>query len=176
MSMVMSRTALPIYLYGMVWDWTRDSSGELVIIPRKVASHVWGTKAVPSGFFGLPNSENVSAVIANASATISKFNRMGVLAGFGSKRVQLIRKGTAANPDPNSEMPVVFVHEVNAQDYSETWMEGMDIYHNPRALHPLHPSMLPGAAHHWLREDGQLESRVPQWQPFASTTQIFVPE
>ncbi len=176
MSMVMSRTALPIYLYGMVWDWTRNSSGELVIIPRKVASHVWGTKAVPSGFFGLPNSENVSAIIANASATISKFNRMGVLAGFGSKRVRLIRKGTAANPDPNSEMPVVFVHEVNAPDYSETWMEGMDIYHNPRALHPLHPSMLPGAAHHWLREDGQLESRVPQWQPFASTTQIFVPE
>ena len=176
-SMLISRTALPIYLYGMVWDWTRDSSGKLIIIPSKVTSHVWGTKEpVPSGFFGLPDSENVSAVIANASATISKFNRMGVLAGFGSKRVRLIRTGTAANPDPNSEMPAVFVREVNAPDYGETWMEGMDVFHNPRALHPLHPDMLPGAAHHWLRDDGQLESRVPQWQPFASTTQIFVHE
>lgn len=176
MSMAMSRTALPIYLYGMVWDWTRDASGKLVINPRRIASHVWGTKTVPSGFFALPDSENVSAVIANASATISKFNRMGVLAGFGSKRVRLLRKGTAANPDPNSDTPHVFVHDVSAPDYSETWMEGMDVYHNPRALHALHPSMLPGAAHHWLRDDGQLESRVPPWQPFASTTQIFVPE
>jgi hypothetical protein len=176
MSMVMSRTALPSYLYGMVWDWTCDSSGKLVIIPRSVASHEWGTKTIPSGFFGFSGSENVSAVIANASATISKFNRMGVLAGFGSKRVRLIRNGMAANPDPNSEVPAVFVREVNAPDYSETWMEGMDVFHNPRALHPLHPSMLPEAAHHWFRDDGQLESCVPQWQPFASITQIFVHE
>jgi hypothetical protein len=70
----------------------------------------------------------------------------------------------------------VFVHDVNAPDYSETWIEGMDVFHNPNAVVPLHPAALPGAAHHWLRGDGQLESRVPRWQPFASTTQIFVPE
>jgi hypothetical protein len=174
MSMVMSRTGLPIYLYGTVWDWTRDFDGKLVITPVKVEAHVWGTKTVPTGFFSLPGCENVSAVIANASATISKFNRMGVLAGFGSKRVRLVREGTAANPDPNSEMPTVFVHDVNAPDYSETWIEGMDVFHNPNAEHPLHPATLCGAAHHWLRDDGQLESRVPLWQPFASITSISV--
>jgi hypothetical protein len=50
------------------------------------------------------------------------------------------------------------------------------LYHNPNAAHPMHPAMLPEAAHHWLREDGQLESRVPEWQPFASVTRIFVRE
>jgi hypothetical protein len=99
---------------------------------------------------------------------------MGVLAGFGSKRVRLFRKGTASNPDPNSETPQLFIHEVNSPEYTETWIEGMDVYHNPRAKYPLDPTMLPGAAHHWLRSDGQLESRVPRWQPFASTTQIYV--
>ncbi|MBS1229808.1 MAG: hypothetical protein H6R17_3085 [Proteobacteria bacterium] len=173
-SMVMSRTALPIYLYGMAWDWQKDADGKLIITPRKIEAHIWGQKTVASGFFSLPGSENISAVISNASATISKFNRMGVLAGFGSKRVHLVREGTAANRDPNSVLPVIFTHDVNSPDYSETWMEGMDVYHNPNAAHPLHPSMLPGAAHHWLREDGQLESCVPEWQPFGSVTRIFV--
>ncbi len=175
-SMIMSRTALPIYLYGIVWSWEKNAEGKLNIIPTKIETHVWGQKTVPSGFFALPGAENISAVISNASATISKFNRMGVLAGFGSKRVHLVREGTAANLDPNSELPTIFIHDVNSPDYSETWMEGMDVYHNPNAKCPMHPAMLPGAAHHWLREDGQLESRIPEWQPFGSVTRIFVGE
>ncbi|MCY1244779.1 hypothetical protein D9M72_578760 [compost metagenome] len=159
-----------------MWDWQKHPEGKLVITPKKIETHVWGQKTVASGFFALPGAENVSAVISNASATISKFNRMGVLAGFGSKRVRLVREGTAANLDPNSELPTIFIHDVNSPDYSETWMEGMDVYHNPNAAHPLHPAMLPGAAHHWLRKDGQLESRVPEWQPFGSVTRIFVEE
>lgn len=173
-SMLMSRTALPIYLYGMVWDWQKPAGGTLVITPTKVETHVWGQKTVASGFFALPGAENISAVISNASATIAKFNRMGVLAGFGSKRVHLVREGTAANIDPNSELPTSFIHDVNSPDYNETWMEGMDVYHNPNAARPLHPAMLPGAAHHWLRADGQLKSYVPEWQPFGSITRIFV--
>lgn len=176
MSMLTSRTALAIYLYGQVWNWEKDADGKLVISPEKVEQHVWAQKTVESDFFNLSGGENISAVVANASATISKFNRMGVLAGFGSKRVRLIRRGTAANPDPSSEMPAVFVHDVNSATYHETWIEGMDVFHNPNAVHPLHPGMLPGAAHHRLRSDGQLVSQVPAWQPFASTTEVYVPE
>jgi hypothetical protein len=175
-SMVMSRTALPIYLYGVMWDWEKNAEGKILIHPRRVEQHAWGQKTVKSGFFSLPGSENVSAVIANASATISKFNRMGVLAGFGSKRVRMVRQGTAANLDPNAEAPTVFVHDVNSPDYSETWIEGMDVFHNPRAAHPLEPAMLPGAAHHRIDEDGQLVSLVPKWQPFGSITRIVVEE
>lgn len=174
-SMVMSRTALPIYLYGQVWGWRKDAEGRLVIVPQRIEEHVWGpTKRVQSGFFSLPDAENVSAVIANASATISKFNRMGVLAGFGSKRVHMVREGTVANPDPNSEVPQVFVHDVNSPDYRETWIEGMDVFHNPNALHPLDLRMLPGAAHHRLDEEGQLVSLLPRWQPFGSVTRIWL--
>ncbi|HEX6208850.1 MAG TPA: hypothetical protein VF058_10910, partial [Actinomycetota bacterium] len=65
------------------------------------------------------------------------------------------------------------LHVVN-KEYVENWMEGMDVYHNPRALHPLDPDMLPGAAHHRLLDDGQVESFVTQWQPLASLTSIMV--
>jgi hypothetical protein len=53
-------------------------------------------------------------------------------------------------------------------------MEGMDVYHNPHATHPLAPAMLPSAAHHRLLDDGLVESVAPGWQPLASRTSIMV--
>lgn len=174
MSMVHSRSALPIYLYGMNWDVQYGEAQQLVITPTKVENHRWGTKVVPSGFFSLPGAEHVSAVISNPSATISKFNRMGMIAGFGSNRVRMTRFGMAADVNPNAAKPKHFEQSVHDPTYRETWMEGMDVYHNPRALRPLDPAMLPGAAHHRLMEDGQVESLLPGWQPLSSMTQIWI--
>jgi hypothetical protein len=176
MSMMLSQTALPVYLYGYVHDWQYRPDGELVITPQKVTSHRWGAKEVESGFFGLPSAENISAVIANAHATISKFNRMGAVAGFGSKRVRMIRRGFVTDLDPNASVPKSFVADVSSPDYHESWMEGVDVYHNPNALYPLIPEMFPGAAHHFIEGDGTLRSLVPDWQPLSSTTQILVSE
>ncbi len=175
-SMVSSRSALPIYLYGYDRDWEHDSEGRLKISPRKVAVHRWGEKEIPSGFFDLPGSENISAVLFSNSGTISKFNRMGMLAGFGSRRVVILRQGFAVNHDPNASMPHVFRHVVNAPDYRETWTEGLDVFHNPRAIHPIDPLMIPGAAHHWIHSDGQMETRTPEWQPLGSYTYVLVAE
>ena len=65
---------------------------------------------------------------------------------------------------------------VNTKDYTEDWMEGMSVYHNPNALRPLHPAQLPGATHHFLRADGILETFGPKFQPFSSVTLISVVE
>lgn len=174
--MAMSSSALPIYLYGRFWTASEDASGALSVHATVLEQHVWGAKTVPSGFFKLPGSENVSAVLANPSATISKFNRMGVLAGFGSKRVRLQRTGVATNNEADAAEPVHFSMEGNSPDYRETWMEGIDVFHNPKAKIPLHPMMLAGAAHHFLREDGQLESLIPKWHPMGSFTHISIVE
>jgi hypothetical protein len=169
-SMVRSRSAFEIYIYGYVHDWEREADGTLKIIPRKVESHQWGTKEIPSGFFDLPDAENVAAVVFSNSGTISKFNRMGFLAGFGSPRLRLERVGFAVNLDPNATDPVQFHHSVNDPDYRELWSEGLDIWHSPRAKHPLDHVALPFAAHHWLRPDGQVESLTPDWHPLGSMT------
>lgn len=164
-SMAISSSALPIYLYGRYWTPRQHASGAMSIEVVAVDQHVWGAKTVPSGFFNLPDSENISAVLSNPSATISKFNRMGVLAGFGSKRVALHRMGMATNNEAGAAEPVQFSFDVNAAGYNESWIEGMDVYRNPKATVPLHPMMLLGAAHHFLREDGQMESLIPRMTP-----------
>lgn len=174
MSMTMTNSSLQIYLYGCVHDWHHMEDGELVITPKKVDQHKWGSKIVPSGFFNLPDAENVSAVIMNSGATLAKFNRMGLISGFGSQRVKMIREGLSSNPDPNASLPKKFVMDVNSADYSETWMEGMDVYHNPNAKHSLPIDMLPGAAHHRMLNNGLIESLIPDWHPLSSITKITI--
>lgn len=146
-----------------------DPGSEIIATP--IENHVLGTKSVQSGFFKLPESENISAVIFNDSGTISKFNRMGVCAGFGSDKVVLIREGYSVDPTPNAWKPIEFTHVIGP-DYHETWIEGMDVYHNPKALNPLDPRLLPGATHHALDDAGQLISRSRGWKAFQSTTTV----
>jgi hypothetical protein len=173
MSMTYSGSALPTYLYGYTHTAQHTDEGDLTVVPRQVTEHRWGTKVIPSGFFSQPEAENISAVIFNATGTLSKFNRMGIRAGFGADNVILIRSGTAADPDPNASEPAAFI-EVVAEGHFEAWIEGMDVYHNPNALHPLAKDLLPGAAHHELMADGQIRTTMTDWKPFDSTTTAVV--
>lgn len=173
-SMIYTRSGLPIYLYGYDWDSERDGAGRLGITPRKVATHRWGGKEILSGFFDLPGAENISAVLFSNSGTIAKFNRLGVLAGFGSKCVIVLRLGFEYDPDPDAAEPRAFRRVVGAPGYSETWAEGLDVFHNPKAKYPVDPPMLPAAAHHRLLDDGRLHSLVPDGHPVGSVTRILV--
>ena len=174
-SMIRTRSALDCYLYGYDHDWEHDGAGTLKILPRRIETHKWGEKVIPSGFFDQPGAENVSAVLFSNSGTIAKFNRMGLVTGFGSQRVLAIREGICVDHDPNAVAPRGFRFVVNAPGYMETWAEGLDVFHNPRALIPVKEHSLPGAAHHYLRNDGQLLSRTPDWHPLASITRHYFP-
>lgn len=173
-SMVWSGSALMTYLYGRRWKALFDGKGRLSTVAERIASHKWKDKEIPSGFFSLPDSENISAVLFSNSATISKFNRMGKLAGFGSGRVELVRFGSRHNPDPNATSPLGFYVTVTPGEYSETWGQGLEMYHNPDAKHPVEPDLFPGIAHHTL--DGDLmRSLIPEFFPKASKTLVLVP-
>ncbi len=174
MSMTWTRTGLTDYLYGYAHEWSREPDGSLTITATKIGKHTWGNKKILSGFFSLPEAENISAVIFNNSATISKFNRMGLIAGFGSPRVRMFRKGTVVNHDPNASRAREFVVEVDPSSYKESWIEGMDVFHNPRAKHSLDPDCLPAAAHHRVLGDGLVESVTPEWHPLGSLTYMTI--
>jgi hypothetical protein len=115
-------------------------------------------------------------VITNAQGTIAKFSRIGHKAGFGSRKIVMIRNGTRYVHDANAARPEEFEMVVNAPEYKETWVEGMNVYHNPNARIPLPMGMLPGAAHHFLRDDGRLGSFIPAFHPYGSITRIVVIE
>lgn len=174
-SMVHTRSALERYVFGYEHEFERGEDGALKILPSRIEEHRWGEKIIPSGFFNLLDSEHVSGILFSNSGTVSKFNRMGILNGFGTGNVVSIREGTMVNHDANATLPKFFRVLVNSDGYEETWVEGLSVLHNPHALIPLDPDMLPGAAHLFLQEDGNVISHTPDFFPFGSITQNFAP-
>lgn len=172
-SMIHTQSALGRYLYGYTFDAARDEQRKAVVKPTKIIEHRWGNKVVPSGFFDLPDAEHVSAVISTTAGTISKFNRMGILAGFDAGDVLMTRTGTVVDPDPEATNPLFFKAIVNAEGYNESWVEGLNVYHNPSAIMPLEEHLLPGAAHHHCDAEGNWTTTAPRFHPLASNTEIL---
>lgn len=167
-SMLWTSTALVNYLYGVRHDFYYDERGQLVISPIKINTHTVGEKEVPSGYFFQPEAEHVSAVLFSASGTISKFNRIGRQAGFHDPQVLMIRVGMCHNHDPNAALPKEFRYNVD-ESCNETWAEGLSMFHNPNAIHPVPEELFPSVAHHRFQE-GQIVSQLPEFHPYASVT------
>lgn len=174
-SMTWSAPAIEEYLFGLRATWHKDASGKLQITENAIAEHRWGDKVIPSGFFNQPDTEHVSAVLFSNSATLSKFNRMGKLAGFGSPDVKMIRIGVKHNFDPNATEPIHFTAEVEPGKYSERWTEGVRIFHNPRALLPIPPGVFTQCAHHFL-EEGRRVAMLPDGFIHSSHMMVLAPK
>lgn len=170
-AMSWSNTALVEYLYGIRQIETNRAGGTLEILSQRIEKYEWQGKEIPAGFFLQPDTEHVSAVLTNPGGTISKFNRMGFLAGFGSRTIRMVRRGICYR---GNVIPEQFSVEVHAPRYAETWCEGVSVYHNPNALNPLPEHAIPGAAHHTVR-DGRIVSSMPPFFPIGSLTLIIEP-
>lgn len=173
-SMLWTHNALPMFLYGYEYDWHQDAQGKLIIEPKKIEKHVHKGREIPSAFFNWDDAENISAVLSSNSGTISKFNRIGKIAGFGSPRVRMIRSGECQRHDANSAVPDRFTFKVHDPQYRETWSESVSIFHNPRARQPLDPNHFPGATHHFLDENGFTHTFMSEFHQFWSITRIWV--
>ena len=147
-AMTWSRTALSEYLYGIR---TRIVNGEAFV--ESIEKHSWEGKEIPSGFFYQDDAENISAVLFSNQATIPKFNRMGKIAGLGSADVKMIRNGFLYNPDPEAIHPIPFSKDLDDPDYEESWSDGLIMFHNPNAKHPLDPNAFPDISHIFYSED-----------------------
>jgi len=172
-SMTLSQPSLKAYLYGRWIDTQRDQAGRLPIEPQRIAEHSRATKRVRSGFFNLPDAQNISAVVSVSEDTIAKFNRMGLRAGFGSRRVHMTATGKRYREHPTIAAPEEFDIDVTAPSYQEYWIDGLQVYHNPKAAIPLSINMFSGATHHFLRGE-VLEAVVVEGSPFDIVTSISV--
>ncbi|MEQ5572911.1 hypothetical protein ABN306_08765 [Providencia huaxiensis] len=144
-----SHDALPLYLYGFQQKVTATGDVECIYIDE----HIWGTKKVKSGFFNFNDSENISAILFSPASDIDKFNRMGLKDGFNDNKYNIRR--TIKSPNPNTWKIETIIKMIPSESYTESWDEGLIVYHNPNALHPLPISILPNATHFQL-EDGKL--------------------
>lgn len=169
-SMLWSFPALISYLYGYEYEHYHDKEGKLVITPVPVKEYTKPTGAtVPAGFFFQPDAENISAVISSPTATLSKFNRLGMQAGLNSPNSKLFRLGHCHDHDENASIPLEFAYEVT-EESQENWSEGISIFHNPNAIHPLDPELFENVTQHFLREDGNVLSFFPEFHPYNSMT------
>jgi len=173
-SMTYTSGTLAPYLYGLAFTALYDSEGKLHVTSHNRGNHTWEGKTISSGFFNQPNAEHVSAVLANPLGTVSKFNRIGIGAGFGSSDVATVMTGVRHVHDPNASEPKPFALRVR-EGYSEPWAGGMHVFHNPNALHPIDPEVFSSVAQSFL-ENGRLVAHLPEFHPYSSTTQSFVPD
>ena len=143
------------YLYGIRVEERQGEQGDEVLC-QGIHEHIFYEKRIPSRFFFQPECENVSAVLFSNSGTVSKFNRMGKLAGFGDSEVKMTRIGKCYDHNENSRNPKEFVTQVEEGECSETWSEGVSIFHNPNAKYPLDVGLFPTVGHHCLK-DGKID-------------------
>ena len=170
-SMTYTQSALWQYLYGTRVYWEMEGD-QLVIKPEEIGKHQYGAKEIPSGFFDQPEAENISRVIFSNAGTLAKFDRMGVVAGFGAEGYKYVRTGFRYNPDPNAFMGTPFSEEVTPDTYEEYWTQEVQVFHNPNAKHPLPFEWLLGATHHYF-EDGFMKSQAPLDSVLSSFTSVL---
>ncbi len=173
-SMVWSRTALSDYLYAKRIRLTKDGNGNSSVTKEDIDFHEYEGKRIPSGFFKLPETENISAVLFTNSATITKFNRMGKLAGLGSQAIKMIRIGKLFDPDPEAFEPIPFSIDVDHPSYQERWSESVVMFHNPNALYPVDPALFPDITH--IRIDGDDYQEITRpYEVMSSVTVVVTP-
>lgn len=170
LSMTFSEGGLVAYLYGISLFEVVADNGRTA----RMTEHKWGTKTVASGFFAQANAEHVSAVIFNSQGTVAKFTRMAVKCGFDSDGVHILHVGRRLDLSHPEPVQVPFSSHVGI-DYPEDWVDGMDVFHNPNAVLPLDPELIPGAAHHALSSEGNILTLYPQGHLIGSKTGIVVP-
>ena len=147
------------YLYGMDHKVVSRPGEPVQIEIVKIAAHRDGDKVIPSGFFDLPEADNVSAVIFSNEGTIPKFNRMGFDFAKHSG-VRMVRVGLMMDFDPSATVPAVFGFLVG--DFGEEWGHGMSVYHNPNAKHPIPATFFDGFSRQYRFEKRGGREPVPQ--------------
>ena len=160
LSMTMSSSALQSYLYGIA---TIDG------VLTKRDSHRVGTRSIPLGFFAREESKHVSAVLLAAGATLPKFNRMGRVAGLRSPTSLAVVRGVRTD---DGCVPQEFQALVEDPRYREYWHEGIFVFHNPNAVTPLDPNLLPHVIHVFGEYDGISELLPPNYL-LSSMTQMY---
>lgn len=168
-----SSSAALSYLYGLQHTASWNFAGNLVVTPSVIASHKIGEKIIPSGFFALPDADNVSAVLWTNAGTIPKFLRMAITGPYPDPDVSVVRYGTMYDFDPNAHTPRPFAYVVNGTDVpAETWGQQSVLFHNPGAKHPLPRNIFGTVTEGFMENGGYTDSFKSDFCPMVSTSFI----
>lgn len=163
MSMTYSSSAMQSYLYGI----NIDDKG----VAHKIDFHKTGNRTIKSNFFEHEGNKYVSAVMLPTGATLPKFNRMGRIAGLRSPNSFAIITGARSDAEGNIKP---FRQIVEDPKYKEFWHEGIYMFHNPNAVHPLNFELFPHVIHVFKDEETEnLKQYIPPNYIVSSVTNMM---
>ncbi len=168
MSMTWSFPAITSILFGIEQVAEKDENGNVTLVVASGNKFVKKSDVEISPLFLDDQYKHVSAVLFSPCGTISKFNRMGVQAGYGDSNYTLFQVKMCYNHLENAVFPNVFFNVIDEKSH-ETWADGIQIFHNPFAEIPLNPLLFPHAGHHFYK-DGVMYSQMPPNSIISSTT------
>lgn len=172
-SMMWTRPGLETYLFGAKRTYSISSTREIVQGVELIAEHQWKGKVIPSGFFSQPDSENISAIIHSNQATVGKFLRMGYLAEFGRRDLEIRLTGQAIID--NNHSPVDYDIDITDPAYEEYWNSSVTIYHNPSAKYPLDYKLFNNVTHVFFHDE-EFSSVMPCFYPIYGRTRYRAKE
>lgn len=172
-SLLFSSSSLQQYLYGIKQYPTWDKNSNLIINNEHINEHVYKDKNIPSGFFYLPETENISAILFSNSGSFPKFNRIGYQKGYYSTLIKMFREGTCYNYDSNAAKPMNFIYDLDSPPIEESWGQGLVVCYNPNAKIPLPKDYFIDASQAYM-ENETLYNDIPKpFFPFSSRTYVF---
>lgn len=125
-------------------------------------THLTGRDRIPAGLFRDPAYAHISGVLFSNAATMSKFNRMGFLAGWRPPDLDMVRQGILFDRTPGTVDPIPFSLSIASPEYEAMWPQGeawcqeLEFFHNPLATRPVPFDLIPGATH-WFARNGEIE-------------------
>jgi len=173
-SMAYTHSGLAPYLYGFNSLVERDENGNYRVKSEPIEKHKYLDKEISSGFFNLPEAEHVSAVLFCNAGTIAKFNRMGILAGFGLPNYLYLREGEQYNvSDPIATEGTHCIVDICDPEYRECWSDELNLFHNPNALFPLNENVFKDINQHFSAGD-HIQSQIYQTWIYSVTHNICI--
>lgn len=156
------------YLYGLSYESKSTDSG-LIPLEVKTEVHKYKEKEIPSNFFSLENTENISAVLFTNNSDLHKFNRMSYQNGMSNLTLIMERAGFAFDQTP-SAFPIEFSQSIKSGEIKEDWNEAVSLFHNPNAKFPIEKGLFGNIRETWINEDGDIDGTIPKFFPFNSKT------
>lgn len=174
-SLTYSDIGVADYLYGVESRFQHDEKGNLFAEIQDVEEHKGINKTIPANFFGLPNSEYVSAVLFTNQLTVSKFTRMGCFNGHPiPSNVTFQRSGLCVDLEDCSPMPVFYEYNKGSEEeIPETWPQGTTLILNPNAKYPLPQDLFYPISTVSKNEEG-LSREYYDFHPHTSFTHLYI--
>lgn len=165
-SMTWTFEAFLTVLYGLKPSVQKDESNASIQVFEEITSFrkTNGTE-IPAGLFHQEDYNNISAIIYNPTATISKFNRIGRQAGLGTLETTLTWFAAFHDHTPRALVPKMATLTID-ENFAEPWSGGATIFHNPNARVPLNPMLFNDQVAHYHFEDGKIVSMIPEVHPY----------